>query len=40
MTELFGLPMNTLMWVFGLGLLAVIAWSAFPAPRDCLHLKL
>ena len=27
MSELFGLPMTTLMWIFGCGLLAIVAWS-------------
>jgi putative ABC transport system permease protein len=40
MTELFGLPMNTLMWVFGLGLLAVIVWSAFLALRQPVLFRL
>lgn len=40
MSELFGIPMNTLMWVFGGGLLAVVAWSVLVALRQPVLFRL
>ncbi len=40
MTELFGLPMNTVMWVFVVGLIIVVAWSLFLALRQPVLLRL
>jgi hypothetical protein len=40
MTELFGVPMSTMLWVFGIGLLAVTAWSAFLALRQPVLFRL
>jgi putative ABC transport system permease protein len=40
MSELFGLPMTTLMWIFGGGLLAVVAWSVLLATRQPVLFRL
>ena len=40
MNELFGLPMTTLMWVFVIGVLAVVAWSGFLTLRHPVLFRL
>ena len=40
MKELFGLPVTTLMWVFGGGLLAIVAWSLFLSLRQPVLFRL
>jgi putative ABC transport system permease protein len=40
MSELFGAPMSTLMWVFAGGLLAVVAWSILLAVRQPVLFRL
>ena len=40
MTELFGLPMSTLMWAFSISLGLVVAWSAFLALRQPVLFRL
>ena len=40
MSELFGLPMNTLMWVFSIGLGAVVLWSVVLAARHPVLFRL
>ena len=40
MSELFGFPMSTLIWVFGGGMLAVVAWSLLLALRQPVLFRL
>jgi putative ABC transport system permease protein len=40
MTELFGLPMTTLIWVFGVGLALIVAWSLLLALRQPVLFRL
>ncbi|HWC31433.1 MAG TPA: FtsX-like permease family protein, partial [Dehalococcoidia bacterium] len=40
MTELFGLPMSTLMWAFGICLAVVVVWSLFLAFRQPVLFRL
>ncbi|HLG10744.1 MAG TPA: FtsX-like permease family protein [Dehalococcoidia bacterium] len=40
MSELFGLPMSTLMWAFSIGLGLVVAWSLFLALRQPVLFRL
>ena len=40
MSELLGIPMGTLMWVFGIGLLIIAAWSIFLAVRQPVLFRL
>jgi putative ABC transport system permease protein len=39
-SELFGLPMSTLLWVFAIGLLVVVVWSVFLALRQPVLFRL
>jgi putative ABC transport system permease protein len=39
-SELFGLPMSTLLWVFSLGLIAVVLWSLLLALRQPVLFRL
>ena len=40
MSELFGLPMSILMWIFGVGLLLIVAWSLVLALRQPVLFRL
>ena len=40
MSELFGLPMSTLMWVFSIALILITAWSVFIALRQPVLFRL
>ncbi len=40
MNELFGLQMSTLLWIFGVGLLMVVAWSVLLAVRQPVLFRL
>ena len=40
MTELFGMPMSTLVWVFAIGLILVVTWSLLLAVRQPVLFRL